>query len=143
MSYDSWRVEFHNKLYWKYFTKSRNTELYKKKLSNWRCLQFVEQYFRFKNNRKIIFETLSIPLWASVHFDRFALFQFFSLDEKLFATSKFSNKNFFEHKLPLFSSLCIIWISSDRLFLLKYKYKSSFEKTLKKRAFVSYVSKLQ
>jgi hypothetical protein len=42
-------------------------------------------------------------LRASVHFDRFALFQFFCLDGKLFVTLQFLNKNFFKHKLPLFS----------------------------------------
>jgi hypothetical protein len=43
-------------------------------------------------------------------------FNFFCLDGKLLAVT-------------LYSLLCIIWISSDLLFLL---YKSSFEKTLKK-----------
>jgi hypothetical protein len=59
-------------------------------------------------------------------------FLIFFLDGKLFATSEFSDKNMFEQKFPLLSLLRIIWFSSDRLFLL---YKSSFEKTLKKRAF--------
>jgi hypothetical protein len=52
---------------------------------------------------------ISVSLsWGPVHFDRFALFQFFSLDRKHFATSKFSHKNFFEHKLPLLCLLRII-----------------------------------
>ena len=51
---------------------------------------------------------------------------------KLFATSKFSDKNIFEQKVVILSSLCIILFFSDRSFLL---HKSSFEKTLEKRAF--------
>ena len=51
-------------------------------------------------------KTGTVDLRASVHFDRFALFQLFCLDGNLFATFKFSNKNFFEHKLPLLSLLC-------------------------------------
>jgi hypothetical protein len=58
-------------------------------------------------------------------------FNLFSLDGKLFATLKFSGENFFERKLPLLSSFCLIRFFSDRLFLL---YKLSFEKTLKQRA---------
>jgi hypothetical protein len=57
-------------------------------------------------------------------------FRFFSLDGKLFATSKFSDENFFERKLALLSFFRLIWFLSDRLFLL---HKSFFEKTLKKR----------
>jgi hypothetical protein len=53
------------------------------------------------------------------------LFNLFSLDGKLFATSKFSVKNIFKRKLLLLSLLRIIWFFSDRLFLI---YKSSFEK---------------
>ena len=59
-------------------------------------------------------------------------FNFFSLDGKLFVTSKFSDKNFLKRNLRLLSSLRMILFFSDRLFLL---YKSSFERTLKKRAF--------
>jgi hypothetical protein len=72
-------------------------------------------------------------LTASVHFDRFALFQFFFvLIGNILPLHNFRNKKFFKRKLPLFNSLCIILFFSDQLFLL---YKSSFEKALKKRAF--------
>jgi hypothetical protein len=57
---------------------------------------------------------------------------FFSLEGKLLVTSNIVEKNFLNRNLELVSSLCIIWFLSDRLFLL---YKSSFEKTPKKRAF--------
>jgi hypothetical protein len=57
---------------------------------------------------------------------------FISLDGKLFATSKFSDKNFSEQKVATFELTSHNLIFSDRLFLL---YQSSFEKTHKKRAF--------
>jgi hypothetical protein len=71
-------------------------------------------------------EFLLFLLRGSVHFDRFALFQFIFSWWKSFANSKFSNKNIFERKMPLLSSLCLIWFSSDRFFS---RYKSSSEKT--------------
>jgi hypothetical protein len=74
---------------------------------------------------KIVFSVYASELRGAVHFDRLTFFQIFSLDKKLFATSKFWDKNYFEQKLLLLSSLCIIWFFSDRLCLL---YKSSFEK---------------
>jgi hypothetical protein len=55
-----------------------------------------------------------------------------SLDEKLFAISKFLDKNFFLTKVATFKFTSFHLIFSDRLFLL---YKSSFKKTLLKRAF--------
>jgi predicted nucleotide-binding protein (sugar kinase/HSP70/actin superfamily) len=65
---------------------------------------------------------------------------FFSLDGKLFATSKFSDINIPEQKLPLLSLLRLIWFFSDRLFLL---YNSSLEKTLQNARLLSKVSKLK
>jgi hypothetical protein len=53
-----------------------------------------------------------------VQFDRFALLKFFSLDGKLFTTSKFSDKNFLKQKLPLLNLLRMILFFSDRLFSL-------------------------
>ena len=88
-------------------------------------LNYQTQYFKFLS-------VLMMALRGSVHFGRSAFFSFFLLDGKLLITSNIVKKNFLDRNLELLSSLFIIWFLSDRLFLL---YKSSFEITLKKRAF--------
>jgi hypothetical protein len=73
---------------------------------------------------KIIFLKLMKKILLSMCYD-LCFFNCFHLDGKLFATSKFSDKNFFERKLPLLSFILIVLFFSDQLFLL---YKSSFGK---------------
>jgi hypothetical protein len=64
--------------------------------TSWLCvIRVVKEFYRQK-------------LRWSVHFDIFALFSYFSLDKKLFATLKFSYKNFLERKLTLLCFFCLI-----------------------------------
>ena len=93
---------------------------------NMHLLLYFNKYTKYQCNLNL--NKYYLPLGsfrASVHFDRFALFQFFFV---------------LMGNLPLFSLVWVIWILSDWLFLLN---KSSFEKNSKNARLLSKVSKLQ
>jgi hypothetical protein len=124
-------VSFHKELRYNQFnSSSRHSRQKSKKFQTFLTIKTKQSLLIIKKLNNKIRHYTRHSLRGSVHFDRFALFPFFSFDGKLCATSKFSDKNIFGGKLPLLSLLRLILFFSDRSFLL---HKSSFKNTQKTR----------